>query len=103
MDPTQLIEQLCRRHGVPRAFGEKLRPLLRRAQRVEPEARQRILDLVTRSFEEEARRCREAERETERLKALPEADQKILHTIAGVLHGWSPPAWLVGWSKRQED
>ena len=33
MDPTQLIEDLCRRHGVPRAFGEKLRPLLRRAQR----------------------------------------------------------------------
>lgn len=103
MDPTQLIENLCRRHGVPRAFGEKLRPLLRRAQRAEPDARQRILDLVARSFEEESRRCRDEERATQRMQALPETDRKILQTVASVLHGWAPPAWLTGWGKRQSD
>jgi len=102
MDPTQLIEDLCRRHRVPRAFGDRLRPLLRRAQCVEPDARQRILDLVVRSFEEEARRQRHAEGFGERLAELPELDQRAIHSVASVLHGWAPPRWLLGWGGRRD-
>jgi len=94
MDLTRKIKALCQRYCVPLAFGEKLRPLLARAERLEPEPRQRILDLITRSFEEEARRCRRAEQGDARLEALPEADRKILRAVSDALHGWDPPAWF---------
>ena len=100
-DPSELISDLCARYGVPRAFGEKLRPLLQRAQKVEPEPRQRILDLVTRSFAEEARRMGEIERVSARLARLEPNERKVLHTVAAVLHGWSPPGWLLSWIGRE--
>ncbi len=103
MDPNELIQDLCVRHGVPRAFGEKLRPLLVRAQRVGPVARQRILDLVTRSFEEEGKRARAEERNRAGTAALSQEDLKVIQTVADVLHGWMPPGWLTGWSKRQTE
>lgn len=103
MDIDELLESLSRRHGVPRAFGKKLRPLLVRAEGLEPEARQRVLDLITRSFEEESRRVRaEAEAES-RAARLSGNDRKVLRTVAGVLHGWRPPAWLVAWGERRAE
>ena len=103
MQPTQRIQNLCRRHGVSRAFGEKLLPLLERAERLEPEPRQRILDLVTRSFEEEGRRQRAQKLERARIRALSPEDRKVLRTVATLVHGWTPPSWLVGWGKRQAE
>ncbi|MFT5289226.1 MAG: hypothetical protein ACI8QS_003441 [Planctomycetota bacterium] len=103
MDPNELIQDLCVRHGVPRAFGERLRPLLVRAQRVGPVARQRILDLVTRSFEEEGKRVRADQRNSAGTAALSREDLRVVQTVADVLHGWVPPGWLNSWGKHQTE
>lgn len=88
MDPSAHIEELCRRHGVSPAFGKKLLPLVRRSGEVAPDAGRRILDLVERSFVEEARRTREEERRRR------ESDLRALSAVAGILHDWCPPGWL---------
>ncbi len=92
MDPTQIILDLCARFRVSSDFGLRLRPLVERAQKSEPDAKARIMDLVHRSFEEEARR--EARRPS---RVLPRQEMRILSTVAGILHSWAPPHWLEQW------
>ena len=89
-DPAKKIDELCRKHGVPKEFGARLRPLLERAHDASPEKRQRLVELVERSFEEEGRRVR-------RLLApadLAPEDFALIKTLAAVLHAWHPPMWL---------
>ena len=96
MDPDQIIYDLCERYGVSPDFGHRLRPLITRAQKSSPEARQRIMDMVERSFAQEATR-----QEALPLDELPDGDRRILVTVAGILHSWRPPTWLKFWNELQ--
>jgi hypothetical protein len=82
LDPERLLTRLCRRHGVPASFGRRLRPLVQRAVDARPALRRRILDLVERSFVEEA--LREERRREEELQ-----DERLLQSVARVLENWS--------------
>lgn len=98
MDPTQIIQELCKRYRVSLKWGNRLRPLIERSQAVPPEASARILDLVERSFAEEARRARQEEARKRRNAAQNAAqDGLALSAVAGILHGWEPPEWLGQW------
>ena len=71
--------------------------LFQRAQVVAPDARERIMDLVERSFAEEARR---ASKEREDREAR---DWRMLTSVASILHEWDPPTWLEAWDPAGED
>jgi hypothetical protein len=90
VDARTIIADLCRRFGVSLEFGKRLRPLVERATRSDPQKRRLILEMIERSFAEEARRADE-ERTSE---ALTPEESRVLSTVARVLHGWKPPAWL---------
>lgn len=94
MDAPELLQDLCRRYGVPEPFGAKLRPLVERALKSPPQARKRILDMVERSFAQEAIRLEERDVERARVDQLSKADRDVLKTVADILHGWKPPGWL---------
>ncbi len=94
MDPSRIIADLCQRFGVSQDFGRRLKPLVERAARSEPEKRRRMLELVERSFAEEARRA--DEQRVAELTLAPE-ERRVLTTIARALHHWQPPRWLDDW------
>jgi len=104
MSPDEIIERLCRRYRVPHSFGMRLRPLIERAASRPAEARQRVMDMIVRSFvqESERERQRERERAKRRNQATPNAarvrawavEDRILRTVAAILHGWNPPKWI---------
>jgi hypothetical protein len=91
VDARRFIARLCTRFRVSLDFGRRLQPLVEKAARSEPEKRRLLLELVERSFAEEASRA-----ESERRKGAPE-DWRALSTVASVLHGWEPPAWFERW------
>jgi len=94
--PERIIRRLSRRFGVSEDFGRRLRPLLERALESPPEARRRILDLVERSYAHQAL----IDQEEARLAGPPPPpDETALEAVARVLHGWSPPDWLVRWTE----
>ena len=99
MDASSIIDELCRRFGVSPKFGNRLRPLIERAQVVPAESSRRIMDLVERSFAEEARRAREEEAER---RANGQRERRVLSAVAAILHGWDPPEWLRDWGQRSE-
>ena len=99
MDPSVILRELCQRYGVSPAFGNKLRPLLERAQVVEPDAKLRIMDLIERSFAEEARRAAEERRQKQDKDSQ---DLRVLSAVAAILHDWEPPDWLKNWGPAQE-
>ncbi|MAB80161.1 MAG: hypothetical protein CMJ89_12485 [Planctomycetes bacterium] len=90
MDASKIINELCARYGVSEEFGRRIQPLVERADKVRPELKKRILEMVERSFIEEARR----QKECNPIKNLDPAERKLLSTVAAVLHGWKPPLWL---------
>jgi hypothetical protein len=90
------IEELCGTYGVSRAFGERLRPLLLRAMKSTAEKRARLLQLVERSFAEEAARPPTTMTPSD----LPQDELAALRTVAGVLHSWNPPVWLKMWTRQ---
>jgi len=98
LDPDRILDELCRRHGVSRTFGERLRPLLDRARESNADARQRILALVERSFAQEAERVRTEARSEARV-----VERKMLSSVAAILHDWEPPDWLDKWSGDAEE
>jgi len=87
--PQDIIRRLSARFGVPVSFGQRMLPLLERATALEGDPRKRILDLVERSY------AHEAELRRSREPPSPE-EQRVLSTVAGILHGWEPPGWLDG-------
>ena len=93
MESRKIILELCARFGVPEDFGMRLSPLIKRACQSEPEARRRIMDMVERSFIEEAGRIRKQRP----LSSLPESERRLLAMVAGILHNWRPPVWLRMW------
>jgi len=90
MDASQIIDELCARYGVSKEFGHRIQPLVVRASQVRPELSERILQMVERSFREEARR----QKERLPIKHLDPTEHRILTTVAAVLHSWKPPFWL---------
>lgn len=95
MNAEKWIERSCRRYGVSREFGERLLPLVQRARGAAPDVRKRILDLVESSLEREASALA--------LERLPRPEERALTTIAGVLHRWSPPDWLLSYGGKGTD
>lgn len=91
MDPRRLIAQLCSRFRVSLDFGRRLQPLVEMAAKAEPRKQRLLLEMVERSFAEEARRLAR-----ERVDG-PGEDWGALVTVARVLHGWSPARWF-DWS-----
>lgn len=102
MNPGRYIDDLCRRYGVSSKFGKRLQPLVERAQDAPPEKQEKILDLVVRSFEQEARRQAERPPEKRIIQRLPPGERKALYSVASVLHQWAPPGWLEQWSDGKE-
>jgi hypothetical protein len=96
LDPSRFIAQLCRRFRVPPEFGRRLQPLVQRAAESEPEKQRLLLEMVERSFAEEARRM-----ERERA-SLPGDEWRALNTVAGVLHGWNAPEWFDRWDEEPD-
>lgn len=91
VESRRFIALLCSRFRVSLDFGRRLQPLVERALRADPEKRRLLLEMVERSFAEEARRA-----ELERAGNSPE-ERKALTTVASVLHGWTPPGWFERW------
>jgi hypothetical protein len=87
MTPRKKLDQLCRRHGLPRAAAESLMPLVERALSASsPELRLSLLNVVENSL---ARRALERERQ---IKLEKTEDYKFLKAVAQVLHTWDPTA-----------
>ena len=85
MTPRKKLDQLCRRHGLPRAAAASLMPLVERALSASsPELRRSLLNVVENSI---ARRALERER---RLSLEKTEDYKFLKAVAEVLHSWDP-------------
>ncbi len=59
-------------------------------------------ELVTRSFEQEARRTQEDPSPPNPVPRLGTADRKALATVASILHRWTPPRWLDTWGKGKQ-
>jgi hypothetical protein len=91
LEARRLIAEMCMRFDVSLDFGRRLQPLVERAVRSEPEKRRLLLEMIERSFVEEAARA-----EIARAQVVAE-DRRALSTLANVLHGWIPPAWFAQW------
>ncbi len=91
VEARRLIAQMCSRFRVSLDFGRRLQPLVEKAVGADPLKRRLLLELVERSFAEEARHA-----ELERDGESPD-DRRALATVASVLHGWRPPSWFDRW------
>ena len=98
MDPQTIVERLCRSFGVSADFGERILPLVEKAMECPEPKRKRLLALVERSFEHEAQRRAQQMSPSQ----LPPEDLRLVNTVAGLLHGWSPPMWLKLWVRTQK-
>ncbi len=102
MTPAEHIHDLCLRYRVSKAFGERMLPLAERATEVRPELRERLHAFLERSFSAQAEaERREAEQDTAKPfhPASPE-EERLVRTVAGALHAWTPPRWLEVWAQR---
>jgi hypothetical protein len=101
MTPRERIRDLCQRYGVSSAFGERMLPLAERAEDVRPDLRARMHAFIERSFlaqaETEAREAA-AEAASPWTPADPE-EERLVRTVASVLHEWEPPRWLDTWAR----
>jgi len=101
MSPRERIRDLCQRYRVSSAFGERMLPLAERAEDVRPDLRDRLHAFLERSFVAQAElEAREAQgdRGSSWTPASP-AEDRLVRTVAGVLHGWQPPRWLDRWAQ----
>ena len=87
MSPSKILIDLCAQHGLPVSLGQKLLPLVERGVNAPEAVRERILALVNRTIEREAKRHQVSVREQS-------IDDRMLASIAKVVHPWSPPGWL---------
>ena len=85
MTARKKLDQLCRRHGLPRSEAASLLPLVERALSASsPELRQSLLRVVENSL---ARRASERAR---KLELEHSKDYEFLKAVAQVLHTWEP-------------
>lgn len=104
MNTFELLDQIRRRHGLSQAFAERFLPLLERAQRAQPDVRERIIELVEASFAREASRDRRvrapaASKHAPGVAAPSAAEVAALELVAKVLHSWQPPTWMLDWGQ----
>jgi len=103
MSPRERIKDLCQRYRVSNAFGERMLPLAERAQEVLPDLRERLHAFIERSFIAQAEiEQREAEADRSPWTPATPAEERLVRTVAGVLHDWTPPRWLDRWAKRTQ-
>lgn len=97
MEFPHTIADLCRKYGVSTEFGNRLRPLFERARESQPEKQRRLLEIIERSFAEEARRNKA------RMKPQDLAPEEfgLVRAVARALHAWDPPLWLRLWQEAQ--
>ena len=94
MTAQDILDSLVQRYSVPRQYGKRFLPLVGRSLSASPEVRARILSLIENSFR------REEERLQQRHKALVNGPEwKMVCAVAGILHAWEPPEWLMGWGE----
>jgi hypothetical protein len=100
MSPTERIRDLCQRYNVSQAFGDRMLSFAERAQVVEPELRDRLHAFLERSFVAQAQVEQEEAKADRAVKwtAASPAEERLVCTVAGVLHGWQPPRWLDRWA-----
>ncbi len=91
MDPKNLLDSLCARHGVDPDLGARLLPLVRWALKGPADSRERILRVVEKTLAGEQTSAEESKRE---LNAA--ANHAVLVAVARVLHNWSPADQLMG-------
>ncbi len=84
MDPHQLLQELCRRHGLQAGEHRDLLPLAEKAAGQPEPVRDRLLELIG-----EALRLR-AERELAPRRSFAGPEQELLVDVARALHGWGP-------------
>ena len=96
MDPTAQLALMRDKHGVSEIFARRFLPLIERAIKAAPEVRDRIFDLVERSF---ARHASKAQREAEQepVAGFSAEALAVLNKVAKILHRWQPAPWLHGW------
>ena len=92
----EILRQMCKRHGLPPDFGERLLPLVRRALQAPDDVRQRILALVENNL------ARKADAE-QKPKPLSEVDQAVLVAVARVLHDWDPSSSILDLGRKLGD
>lgn len=97
MTPERIIQRFSRRYGVSEDFGRRMRPLIVRALESPPPTRRRILELVERSYVHQVQIDLEEAAATA-AASLPRDEARALQVVARILHGWSPPKWLDGWT-----
>ena len=73
-------------------------PLAERSRKVPPDLRERLLAFIERSFAAEAQRIA-----TETPVRRDPGEERVLGTVASVLHDWNPPRWLELWAGRIRD
>ncbi len=91
MDPTSQLARLRRRHGVSEIFARRFLPLVERATKASPDVRQRILEMIERSFVRQASRAEGESKiatHTRKAKTQAEADRAVLEKVARILHRW---------------
>lgn len=85
MTPRKKLDQLCRRHGLPRSEAASLLPLVERALSAQSqELEQSLMRVVENSL---ARRAQERAR---KLDLEHSKDYEFLKAVALVLHSWEP-------------
>ena len=97
MNPQNLLQAMCKRHGIPTKTGERLLPLIRKALEAPAEVRNRILFLVDRNLAEKAKGIESEKR------LWNELDQDVLVAVARVLHGWNPTGSLLDMGDQLKD
>ncbi|MFT7486752.1 MAG: hypothetical protein ACI9F9_002608 [Candidatus Paceibacteria bacterium] len=85
MEAENLLQSLCKRHGVDPARGESLLPLIQWAQKGPPESRDRVMDVVERAIALESQG-----KSTDPIELSGAADQAVLGAVARILHDWAP-------------
>ena len=86
MDPQQLLQRMCERHGLPERRADRLLPLIRRALVSPQDVRDRILQLVDQSLARQAAGDPKAGAE----QVFEDLDSAVLLSVAKLLHNWAP-------------
>ena len=94
MTAQDILDRFADRYSVSPQYGKRFLPLVGRSLSASPEIRARILSLIERSFR------REEERLQLRRQALVSGPEwKMVRAVAGILHAWEPPEWLMSWGE----
>ncbi len=89
MDAKSLLQRMCSRQGITLSDGSHLLPLVERALHSPDSVRNRILTMVANSL---ARKVTGEDSVPETAMTQEDLDEEVLHSVARVLHAWTPSA-----------